>query len=402
MPINDAPDSSAPARFAEPRAVRPDWYWSAPYIAVLIFALAMLVLVWVLQRQEGETQRNALARDVQWAEQTMRLHMQGTEDFLGQLARELAAGTLDADAFQVRANQHIANNPELVNVVWVAADQRVRWTAPFDTTDWLVGDALSAGQGAVLRRAQELGRPTYGEAYLNPRNTAVLELYMPVQQGREPLGAVVAVYSIERMVAHLVPSWFGEKYRLAFVGGRGEVLQAATGFGAVLFSGAVLVWLCNTLASVVRGTGNMQWPSAVLFGVSLLQIVVGGAFGLGLGPAPRWGMAGVALGNIVAMAVADGLVVATETAQEEMEVLGANDRIQLAQLERYCKRVFHLTPRQMIQKVRLEHAHRLLLTDIPITQVALQCGYTDHSAFTRQFKALTGFTPRQYRQATAQ
>ncbi len=89
-----------------------------------------------------------------------------------------------------------------------------------------------------------------------------------------------------------------------WLGGRGEVLQAATGFGAVLFSGAVLVWLCNTLASVVRGTGNMQWPSAVLFGVSLLQIVVGGAFGLGLGPAPRWGMVGVALGNIVAMAVA--------------------------------------------------------------------------------------------------
>lgn len=74
--------------------------------------------------------------------------------------------------------------------------------------------------------------------------------------------------------------------------------------------------------------------------------------------------------------------------------------ISVAQLERYCQRVFHLTPRKMIQKVRLEHAHRLLHTDIPITDVALQCGYTDHSAFTRQFKALTGFTPRQYRQAT--
>lgn len=73
--------------------------------------------------------------------------------------------------------------------------------------------------------------------------------------------------------------------------------------------------------------------------------------------------------------------------------------ISVAQLERYCKRVFHLTPRQMIQKVRLEHAHRLLNTEVPITEVALQCGYTDHSAFTRQFKALTGFTPRQYRQS---
>ena len=76
--------------------------------------------------------------------------------------------------------------------------------------------------------------------------------------------------------------------------------------------------------------------------------------------------------------------------------------ISVAQLERYCKRVFHLTPRQMIHKARLEHAHQLLHTDMLITDVALQCGYTDHSAFTRQFKMLTGFTPRQYRQATGE
>jgi len=76
--------------------------------------------------------------------------------------------------------------------------------------------------------------------------------------------------------------------------------------------------------------------------------------------------------------------------------------ISIAQLERYCKRVFHLTPRQMIQKVRLEHAHRLLGTDLPVIEVALRCGYTDHSAFTRQFKLLTGFTPRQYRQTKGQ
>ena len=71
----------------------------------------------------------------------------------------------------------------------------------------------------------------------------------------------------------------------------------------------------------------------------------------------------------------------------------------VAQLERYCKRVFHLTPRQMIHKVRLEHAHGLLRTQMSITEIAMQCGYTDHSAFTRQFKMLTGLTPRQYREA---
>jgi hypothetical protein len=160
---------------------------------------------------------------VQWAEQTMRLHMQGTEEFLGQLARELAAGTLDADGFQVRANQHIANNPELVNVVWVA-DQRVKWTAPFDTTDWLVGDALSGIQAVVLARARELGRPVYGEAYVNARNMAVLEVYMPVQQGRSRWGGRRGVFH-RAHGGHLVPSWFGEKYRLAFTGGRATLAE---------------------------------------------------------------------------------------------------------------------------------------------------------------------------------
>ncbi|MNR53209.1 Melibiose operon regulatory protein [compost metagenome] len=70
----------------------------------------------------------------------------------------------------------------------------------------------------------------------------------------------------------------------------------------------------------------------------------------------------------------------------------------MAQLERHCKRVFQLTPRQMIHKARLEEASRLLLeTEQPITEIALRCGYTDHSAFSRQFRALTGLSPSQYR-----
>ncbi|QLG91742.1 AraC family transcriptional regulator [Pseudomonas yamanorum] len=84
-----------------------------------------------------------------------------------------------------------------------------------------------------------------------------------------------------------------------------------------------------------------------------------------------------------------------------MDDLTAIAGLSVAQLERYCKRIFHLTPRQMIHKVRLEHASRLLLGKLPITDVALQCGYTDHSAFSRQFKSLTGVNPRQFRQSAA-
>jgi PAS domain S-box-containing protein len=184
----------------------------------------MLALVWLLQDREVESQRNAVARDVQWAEQTMRLHMQGTEEFLAQLARDLSANALDLDGFQVRANQYIANNGELVNIAWVGSEEAVRWSAPFDTTDWLAGDPLSGAQTPPFYRSRELARPSYGEPYVSPRSRTVLEVYVPVRRGREFLGAIVGVYSIDRMARHLVPSWFSEKYRLALVSRKGEIL----------------------------------------------------------------------------------------------------------------------------------------------------------------------------------
>lgn len=78
--------------------------------------------------------------------------------------------------------------------------------------------------------------------------------------------------------------------------------------------------------------------------------------------------------------------------------LSAIAGLSVAQLERHCKRIFQLTPRQLIHKARLEEASRLLREeDLPITDIALRCGYTDHSAFSRQFRALTHLSPSQYR-----
>ena len=57
------------------------------------------------------------------------------------------------------------------------------------------------------------------------------------------------------------------------------------------------------------------------------------------------------LTDVIAMAVTDGLVVATEQAGDEMEVLGANDRIQLAQLERHYQ--YRAGRRLMAQGVSL-------------------------------------------------
>ncbi len=54
-----------------------------------------------------------------------------------------------------------------------------------------------------------------------------------------------------------------------------------------------------------------------------------------------------------------------------------------------------------VRRLRLERAaHKLQLSDDPVTDVALQSGYGSHEAFTRAFRSRFGNSPSAYRQRT--
>lgn len=89
----------------------------------------------------------------------------------------------------------------------------------------------------------------------------------------------------------------------ALLGGRGAALSEAVAYARIAFLGSVFIWLVNTFSSVIRGSGNMKVPSATLLLVALVQVLVGGALGLGWGPLPGAGMAGIAAGQLVANAL---------------------------------------------------------------------------------------------------
>jgi AraC-like DNA-binding protein len=67
-------------------------------------------------------------------------------------------------------------------------------------------------------------------------------------------------------------------------------------------------------------------------------------------------------------------------------------------LARLMKRFFGITPSQYIAKARMTAASRLLQqAGKSVADVALCCGFYDHSAFARMFRKLTGQTPSQFR-----
>jgi putative MATE family efflux protein len=90
---------------------------------------------------------------------------------------------------------------------------------------------------------------------------------------------------------------------LELLGGRGNVLAYAVGYSQIFFGGAVLPWLMNSMAGVLRGTGNMKVPSLMILSSAFWQVVLGGTLGLGLGPIPPFGMRGVASGSLIAYTI---------------------------------------------------------------------------------------------------
>ncbi|MBP3983463.1 AraC family transcriptional regulator [Pseudoxanthomonas helianthi] len=71
--------------------------------------------------------------------------------------------------------------------------------------------------------------------------------------------------------------------------------------------------------------------------------------------------------------------------------------LSVAQLERHFRRVFQITPQQLLTKLRIEAAMRLLQGNNTIANIGQSCGFADQSAFSRQFKATVGISPRDYR-----
>jgi AraC-like DNA-binding protein len=68
------------------------------------------------------------------------------------------------------------------------------------------------------------------------------------------------------------------------------------------------------------------------------------------------------------------------------------------QFDQRIRALFHVTAGQYLVKVRIDAAcERLSLTAEPIAQIALSCGYSDQSAFSRQFKQAVGISPLAYR-----
>jgi putative MATE family efflux protein len=208
-----------------------------------------------------------------------------------------------------RAKNALLDGPILRTLLWLA---------------WPNVIALSAGTCVVIAETSYIGR-------LGVESLAAMALVFPIviltmtMSGGAMGGGVASAIAralgagdVERasaLAAHafLIGICFGLTFMLGMLifgpsllkllGGRGQVLANAVGYAQIFFGGAVLPWLMNTMAGILRGTGNMKLPSLMILSSAVCQIILGGTLGLGLGPIPQFGMRGVAAGSLIAYAI---------------------------------------------------------------------------------------------------
>ena len=90
----------------------------------------------------------------------------------------------------------------------------------------------------------------------------------------------------------------------ALLGGREAALDGAVAYARIMFGGAIVVWAANTLASLLRGTGNMAVPGAVFTLTAILNVALSGALTLGWWGLPKLGVGGPAWAAIVSFLIA--------------------------------------------------------------------------------------------------
>ncbi|MEN9781191.1 MAG: hypothetical protein RL014_2339 [Pseudomonadota bacterium] len=204
----------------------------APLAAVALFLAAIVAAFTYLRFEELEREREAVIRDVEYAQQRVRLRLLERQEDIMRLARDAAAREIDLEEFINRAESLVSAHPELQAISWIDARRSVRTSY---ATPSLPSQRLRL-PGSTLRLrdiessfnlARDLQTPVYSQPTISEDGTEPLQLHVPLFfQGRFS-GMVLAEYSIDSLLRYAVPPEVSSRYATAFVDANGQLLAGS-------------------------------------------------------------------------------------------------------------------------------------------------------------------------------
>jgi len=201
----------------------------APLAAVLLFLAAIVSAFWYLRLEEMDREQEAVKRDVEYAQQRMRLRLLERQEQLMRIARDISNKEVDAEEFVVRAESMIAQYPEVLMLTWIDDRRRVKaaYAAPSipHAQSHVIGEVLRPGETeSMYSLARDLQQPVYSQPAAGTETGTQLQLHVPLADQGKFGGVILGEYSIDGLLRYGVPAEISAKYAVALLDGKGKLL----------------------------------------------------------------------------------------------------------------------------------------------------------------------------------
>ena len=229
-PIRPLADSVGRWRERWPLLRADGWLHVAPLLAVLLFVVVILAAFSYLRLEEVRREQEALKRDVEYAQQRLRLRLLERQEQLMRLARDISNREVVAAQFPSRAEALVAQYPELLSIGWVDVRRHVLAieTRPSVQPEprWMEGGQLRADEAENgFGLARDLRQPVYVLPPVSKNTEPTLELHVPITPRGQFTGELLVEYSVDGLLRYGVPSEVLAKYAVALLDAQGQLLS---------------------------------------------------------------------------------------------------------------------------------------------------------------------------------
>ncbi len=197
----------------------------APLAAVALFLAAIMISFWYLRNEEIRREEESIKRDVEYAQQRIRLRMLERQEQLTQLANNLAANSIATAQFKGKTQQLIDLNPELLSLTWIDANRRImasQNTYSFmPSTIYLPGSSLDISEiDNYFSLVEEFQQPIYAMVRTRPNlqnSSPTLQLLTPIIDAKNRFhGVLLTEYALDRLLRNSVPPDILTSYAVSF------------------------------------------------------------------------------------------------------------------------------------------------------------------------------------------
>ncbi|MBM3397565.1 MAG: PAS domain-containing sensor histidine kinase, partial [Betaproteobacteria bacterium] len=97
----------------------------APVAAVVLFLAAIASAFWYLRVEEVEREQEAIKRDVEYAQQRLRLRLLERQEQVMRLTRDVSNREIKAEQFNIRSESLVQQYPEFLSLTWIDDKRRI-------------------------------------------------------------------------------------------------------------------------------------------------------------------------------------------------------------------------------------------------------------------------------------